>query len=102
MTDLDEIIAKERHRRQRLQKSQRPMHWFLESGSDEPAREYWCETCVAYYGVPHDHLDTLGNFQSCRFLGRTLQGDRQCACLECVCADSIAGEGSLAARITRT
>lgn len=102
-TSLDEHIAKERHRRERLARQKRPYRHWLESGSEEPHTEFWCEYCQGFYGVPHTamHTDINGNYQTCRFIGRAINGNRQCACIECVCAEVVYGEGSLASRITR-
>ncbi len=97
---LDELIAKERHRRERLRKQQRPMYWWQENNlSVPPDKDIWCDYCMAFYGVPHTGMHIEGSV--CKFIGRALNGDRQCACLDCVCAEKIGGEGSLASRITQ-
>lgn len=102
-TDLDEHIAKEKHRRERLYRQKRPYHHWIESGAEEPAVEHWCDYCQGFYGVPHTnmHFDENGAWHPCRFIGRALAGDRQCACIDCMCAEKIAGPGSLASRITQ-
>jgi hypothetical protein len=101
-TNLEEIIAKERHRRERLNRQQRPyIHW-VETGGQPPEHDVWCDYCQGFFGVPHTytHSDEDGNYRPCRFVPRAMQGDRQCACVECMCAEQVYGEGSLASRIT--
>lgn len=106
MTDLDEFVAKERHRRLRLKNQRRPMHWWQERGDAEPpAMEHWCDECACFFGVPHENIH-VNQFtkapQSCRNVATAMHGNRQCACIECVCAEQIYGQGSLRSRITTT
>ncbi len=97
---LDELIIKERHRREGLRNKRRPMYWWQESGKlDPPLNDIWCDYCFAYYGVPHTTLHSEPGY--CKNISRAMNGDRQCACVECVCAEKIGGEGSLASRITQ-
>ncbi len=78
---LSELVAEERERRWFLVHEGVPYHHWRERGDEEPPpREYWCAVCVGYFGVPHHQLHDGG----CRSLGRAYQGQRQCACIECV------------------
>lgn len=104
-TNLDEIIAKERHRRLRLKAQRRPMYHWMERGDLEPPpKDIWCDYCACFYGVPHDtlHVDPITKQERmCPSLSRAIAGDRQCACIDCVSAEKIYGEGSLQSRITQ-
>lgn len=106
MTDLSEVVAKEKHRRQRLVRQQRPYRHWLEVGpllAEQPPQEHWCDYCQGFYDVQHDmHANADGNYQPCPLTSRALQGDRQCDCLDCVCAERISGPDSLASRITQS
>ena len=103
MTDLSEVIAKEKHRRQRLVRQQRPYRHWLETHAEEPAQEHWCDYCQGFYGVPHNmHTNADGAYQICHWVDRALNGDRQCACIECICAEKVTGPDSLASRITQS
>lgn len=103
MTNFDEHLAKEKHRRARLVQQKRPYRHWLESGGAEPAVEHFCDYCQGYYGVPHTNQHTYpdGAPRTCPFIGRAMNGDRQCACIECVVAERITGPDSLASRITQ-
>lgn len=105
MTDLDDMIAKERHRRIRMQKQQRAMRWWRERGDLEPpAVEHWCDHCACFYGVVHTmHVDPVTSLpRQCPNLATAMHGNRQCACIECVCAERLFGKGSLHSRITQS
>jgi hypothetical protein len=80
---LDEAVHKERHRRARLRREGRPLHYWEERGDAEPPlAEYWCGWCQGWYGVPHVHEDHW-----CKNVGRAMRGERQCACVVCVVAE---------------
>lgn len=105
MNNLDELIAKEQHRRARLNRQRRPYHHWQESGDPQPPPvEHWCEYCVGFYGVPHDniHINPFTKLQQlCPQINKAMAGQRQCVCIDCVCAEQISGPGSLASRITQ-
>lgn len=99
---LDELIAKEHHRRVRLKRQQRPLYQWQEAKTMPPEKDVWCEYCVAYYAVPHTGLhpeDLVDGY--CPNVSKALSGQAVCDCLDCTCAIKIGGEGSLASRITQ-
>lgn len=78
MRDLDAEIGAERARR-KPNPNRRTWHYWLAAGRPEaPSKEYWCDYCAGWYGVPHDqgtHVDK----GLCRNMGRSMQ----CACIDC-------------------
>ena len=103
MSTLDELIAKEQHRRVRLDRQRRPYReWQQNGGLVPPATEVWCEYCQGFYDRAHTnlHSDDLGTY--CPNVSKALNGRRDCDCLDCYCADQLGGEGSLASRITQS
>lgn len=102
-TSIEELVAKEQHRRRGMKKRNFPYHHWLETGREEPAREHWCEYCQGFFGVPHTslHEDEFGAWRQCRSISRAIAGNRQCACIDCFCADQLHGAGSLKSRITQ-
>jgi hypothetical protein len=102
---LDELIAKEQHRRARLKRQQRPYyHWQERGDTLPPLKDVWCDYCQGYFGVPHDNIHVnpfTGLAQYCPEIGKALTGRRTCACLDCYCAEIVGGPNSLASRITQ-
>lgn len=102
MSGIDELIAKEQHRRARLQKQQRPFRqWQQNGGWMPPDEEFWCDYCKGFYDKLHTglHSEDLGSY--CPNMSKALTGRKDCDCLDCTCADQFGGEGSLASRITQ-
>jgi hypothetical protein len=88
--DIETAIKGEQARRRVLKEKRRPLHYWQERGDDgPPLKEFWCEYCVGFYGVPHEistNTSTAAHVpgQLCRNLRWRPGGNRQCACIDCV------------------
>lgn len=79
---LREAIEQERLRRATLKFEGAPYHyWQVRGDSEPPAREYWCNHCVGYFGVPHHYQPDDEHL--CRNIASAFARNPQCACIDC-------------------
>lgn len=96
---LDELIAKEIHRRSRMaRKRQHYREWQQNGGWIPPDNEVWCDYCKGFYDRPHTQHTSDGY---CPNVSKALTGKKVCDCLDCTCAEKIGGATSLQSRITQ-
>ena len=84
---LVELIRTERARRKRVRPVYR--YWMVRGDPRPPLKEYWCQYCMGFFGVPHDFHSDDPDVISCPFVQAALHGTRSCACIECVCAEEL-------------
>lgn len=60
-------------------------YWIVRGDSEPPEKEYFCQYCAGYFGVPHDdvHRGKVVPDGICRDLGR-FPGNPQCCCIDCL------------------